>query len=175
MATAEERQKILEMVASGKLSAAEAAELMASIGSEAPEAPRVPQPPQVPQPPRVPEPPQAPGAPMAPPVDEAEIVKSIKVEEMATAGEMAGSAAGGKKATWLHVRVSDLNTGKGKVTVNSPLRLMKMGLKLGSAFSPELKDVDVDDLSAALSDGGKGILVDVEDEEDGHRVLIYVD
>ena len=75
---------------------------------------------------------------------------------------------------WFHVRVSDLKTGKGKVTVNIPLGLVRAGLNIGSRFSPDLEGMEWDELSTMLTTE-KGILVDVEDAEDGEHVQIYVD
>jgi len=75
---------------------------------------------------------------------------------------------------WLHVRVSDLNTGKSKVTVNIPLRLLRFGLNLGNRFVPELDNIEWNDLEGLIS-SEKGMLIDVEDEEDGEHVQIYID
>ena len=80
----------------------------------------------------------------------------------------------GGRPRWFHVHVSDSKTGKSKVRVNIPIRLVKFGLAVGKRFSPEMKDLDLDELSGFMS-SEKGLLVDVQDEEDGERVLIYVD
>lgn len=78
------------------------------------------------------------------------------------------------RPTWFHVRVSDLKSGKNRVTVNIPLRLIGMGLNIGRRFAPELDGMDWNEIKNTLSEE-KGILVDVEDEEDGEHVLIYID
>jgi hypothetical protein len=82
----------------------------------------------------------------------------------------------GKKGRprWFHVHVSDMNTGKSKVKVNIPLRLVQFGLAIGKRFSPEMAGLDVNELSSYMS-SEKGLLVDVQDDEDGERVLIFVD
>jgi hypothetical protein len=74
---------------------------------------------------------------------------------------------------WLRVRVTDLNTGKRKVSVNIPLKLMKWGFRFGSRFAPELQDVDLEDLVADLEQHAEGRLVEVEDEADNQRVEIF--
>lgn len=87
------------------------------------------------------------------------------------------SEAQGKPGTgpsWLHVKVTDSKSGRGKVTVNIPLRLVKAGIALGSRFSPELEDLNWSSLADTIGDE-KGVLVDVLDEEDGEHVQIYVD
>ena len=78
------------------------------------------------------------------------------------------------RPTWFHVRVSDLKSGKNRVTVNIPLRLIGMGLNIGRRFAPELDGMDWNEIKSTLSEE-KGVLVDVEDEEDGEHVLIYID
>lgn len=147
----EDRKSILEMVASGKLSASEAAELLAASKSAPAKAPE----------------PEAPPKAETPPA-------GIKYEVIEVEEEPVKKAKG-KAPTWLHVRVSDSKTGKRKVTVNVPLRLVKIGMKLGGGFVPELRDIDVDDLTGAIAEDGSGMLVDVMDEADGHHVQVYVD
>ena len=83
----------------------------------------------------------------------------------------------GEKAarpSWLRVRVSDMKTGKNKVTVNVPMRLVRFGLAIGSRFSPELNELNWDEIDGFLTTE-KGMLVDVQDEEDGEHVQIFVD
>lgn len=99
-------------------------------------------------------------------------VKITKADLSASASSSEVSASDGP--TWLHVRVSDLTTGKGKVTVNIPLRLLKAGLTIGSRFAPELQGMEWSDITTML-ESEKGVLVDVQDDEDGEHVQIYVD
>ncbi len=80
----------------------------------------------------------------------------------------------GGRPRWFHVHVSDSETGKSKVRVNIPLQLVKFGLAVGKHFTPELKGIDFDELTSFMSNE-KGLLVDVHDDEDGERVLIFVD
>ncbi|MBK9053488.1 MAG: hypothetical protein IPL78_22080 [Chloroflexi bacterium] len=56
----------------------------------------------------------------------------------------------GQQPRWLHVRVSDLNSGKDRVKVKIPFRLMRWGLKLGSKFTDELDGLDIEELINAM-------------------------
>ena len=76
---------------------------------------------------------------------------------------------------WLRVRVSDLSTGRQRVSVNLPLSWLPIGLRLGARFSPEVAALDPNELLAALQSGISGPLVDVEDLDDGQRVQIFVE
>lgn len=136
--SSEKRTEILQLLANGKITADEAAELLsASSKAEA----------------ETPTPPPAPKAP--------EVVEKP-------------TASNGQKPKWLHVQVNDLATGKSKVKVNVPLRMVKFGLSIGKRFAPELEGMDWDDLSRAMTEDA-GLLVDVQDDEDGEHVQIYVD
>jgi len=77
---------------------------------------------------------------------------------------------------WFRVRVSDLKTGKRKVNVNIPLGLVDVGLKMGAKFAPAgLEGMDMKQILAAIRAGGQGKVVDMEDEEDGEHVEIFVE
>ena len=52
---------------------------------------------------------------------------------------------------------------------------MRFGLGIGRRFSPELTDLDLDELNDAIGEAEAGMIVQVQDEEDGEEVLIYVD
>jgi len=86
----------------------------------------------------------------------------------------AGTAGGSPR--WLRVRVTDLDTGRSKATVNIPFGLMDWGLRIGAHFAPEMGGYDLQELSRVLSEEGvDGKIVDVIDDEDGEHVEIYVD
>lgn len=131
--SSEKRTEILQLLADGKITADEAAELLSPTPQPEAEAPT----PEVP-----------------------EVVKET-------------AASNSKKPKWLHVQVNDLATGKSKVKVNIPLRMVKFGLNMGKRFAPELDGMDWDDLSKVMTEDA-GVLVDVQDDEDGEHVQIYV-
>jgi hypothetical protein len=78
-------------------------------------------------------------------------------------------------AKWLRVRVTDVNTGRSKATVQIPLALMDAGMKIGAHFAPEIDGVNMDQLMVALRSGMTGKIIDVTDDEDGEHVEIYVE
>lgn len=155
--SSEERQEILQMLAAGKITVDEAAAMLA--GSKRPE--------QVFEEPAVEEAVAEKKLEPAGDVDE-----YIKVEP--DAGRQYKAVNGGSGPTWLHIRVSDTKTGKSKVTVNLPMRLVRFGLAIGRRYAPELEELDWNEISSFLG-AEKGMLVEVEDEEDGEHVQIFVD
>ena len=78
-------------------------------------------------------------------------------------------------ARWFRVRVTDMVTGRTKVNVNLPLSLVKAGLKMGARFAPDMEELDWEELTVAIQEGASGKIVEVEDEEDGERVEVYVE
>ena len=126
MASVEERLQILKLIESGKISAAEGADLLRALDREPPE--------------RGPEP-------------------------------LKGATA----PRWFRVRVSDLNTGKNKVSVNIPLGLVNVGVKMGARFAPDMSGVDWDELLEKIRGGAQGRVVDVVDHEEGEHIEIFVE
>lgn len=86
--------------------------------------------------------------------------------------------SGPGSAQWLRVRVTDQNTGKQKVTVNVPVSLVDVALKVGAKFAPELEDMDnqvVMEAIEAIRSGAQGKIVEVQDDEDGELVEVFVE
>lgn len=81
----------------------------------------------------------------------------------------------GGQARWLRIRVTDEATGKRKVNVNLPLGMVNVAMKVGAKFAPEVKEINLDELIEAIKTGAEGKIVDVQDEEDGERVEIFVE
>lgn len=158
------RKQILEMLSAGTIDVARATELLNELreGSESQAQPasQVPAAPPVPE---APPPPEAPSAPAAPPV----------LEAAQPAAPLSVRRAGRR---WLHIQVSDLQSGRQRVRVNVPLGLVNFGLKIGARFTNELDSGTIQDVLAALEDESlTGTLVEVEDVEDNERVHIFID
>ena len=76
---------------------------------------------------------------------------------------------------WLRVRVTDLESGRPKASVNLPLCLVRTAARWGSHFAPETQGFDWDELVDALQEGAWGRIVDVEDDSSGERVQVFVE
>jgi len=75
---------------------------------------------------------------------------------------------------WFRVRVTDINTGKSKVNINLPMKVLDVGAKIAAKFGAPA-DLDIEEIVRAIKEGAEGKIVDVEDIEDGERVEIYVE
>jgi hypothetical protein len=77
---------------------------------------------------------------------------------------------------WFRVRVTDLRSGRRKVNVNIPLGLVDVGMKMGAKFAPAgLEGLDMHQIIDAIKSGSEGKIVDVEDEEDGEHVEVFIE
>ena len=82
-------------------------------------------------------------------------------------------------AKWLKVRIKTKDD-KDKVNVNIPISLVDVGLRLATAYAPDLKKsgfdkIDVESIIEAVQNGAEGKIVDVEDEENQTKVKVYVE
>jgi hypothetical protein len=80
-----------------------------------------------------------------------------------------------RKAKFLRVRV--VEDGHPTVNVKVPIGVAKWGMKMAQAFSPEMKDanLDWDSITAMIQEGEQGKIVEVEDEVDRKTVEVWVE
>ena len=94
-------------------------------------------------------------------------------EKSAPVGDATARKASGGPS-WFRVQVNDLGTGKSKVKVSIPFGMLRFGLDIGRRFAPELEELDLEQLYS-FAGSEDGLLVDVQDEEDGEHVRIFVE
>lgn len=76
---------------------------------------------------------------------------------------------------WLLIRITDLASGTKKVNVRIPMSLANFGIKMANKYAPNaLEGLDMDAIIAALNEDDEGLLVDVEDEENGEHVEVMI-
>lgn len=82
-----------------------------------------------------------------------------------------------RRTTWMHLRISERGERKMAFSFPLPLGLAAWAVRLAQPFVPQLQQMGVDDLILALrASGSRGepILIDVQDDERGERVEVYV-
>jgi hypothetical protein len=90
--------------------------------------------------------------------------KASKVAKRSLSGQM------------LRVRVTDMTTGKTKVNVNVPMKLVDAGLNIAAQFTPEMENAQMmEAVKEALAENISGKIVDVVDEEDREHVEIFIE
>jgi hypothetical protein len=78
-----------------------------------------------------------------------------------------------KAAKYLRVKVVDhTKEGRPAVNIKVPIGVVKWGMKMAQAFSPQMKDVDLDwdSIDAMVHEGETGKIVEVEDEAE-HKTI----
>lgn len=76
---------------------------------------------------------------------------------------------------WLRVRVTDLLTNRAKVSLNLPMAWVAVGLKIGAHYRPDLAGLNLNEIIKTIDEGAAGRIVEVENEQEGERVEIFVD
>ncbi len=77
---------------------------------------------------------------------------------------------------WLRILVTDLSTGKSKANVKVPASMANFGMKMAVRFAPaDMEGLDINQILDAMKNGGEGKLVEVEDEEKGERVEVFIE
>lgn len=98
------------------------------------------------------------------------LLNALRSSKSATSGRQSESSP-----RWIRVRVTDVATGRTRVNVNLPFSLVTAATKLGARFSPQTEDLDWEELIAAIKEGASGKIVDVEDNESGEKVEVFVE
>jgi hypothetical protein len=80
-----------------------------------------------------------------------------------------------KRVKSLRVRV--MEDGHPAVNVKIPIGVAKWGVKMAQAFSPEMKDTNLDweSIMAMIREGEQGKIVEVEDEVDHKTVEVWME
>jgi hypothetical protein len=75
------------------------------------------------------------------------------------------------------LRVRVVEAGHPTVNVKVPIGVAKWAMKMAQAFSPEMKDANLDweTITAIIQKGEQGQIVEVEDEVDHKTVEVWVE
>ena len=82
-----------------------------------------------------------------------------------------------RTARWLHLRIREQDKPKMMISFPLPLTLAAWAVRIAQPFVPKLKETAADDLIIALRDStgrGEPFFLDVEDDEEGEHVQVYV-
>lgn len=82
---------------------------------------------------------------------------------------------GGGDARFLRIRVTSNETGRERVSVNIPMNLVNVALRMGARFAPEMDNMEISEIMEAIRHGARGKIVDVDSVETGEKVEIYVE
>ncbi len=80
-------------------------------------------------------------------------------------------------ATWMHLRISEQGKRKMALSFPLPLGLAAWVLRIARPFVPQLQQTGVDEVILAVRESaskGEPLFIDVQDDEDGERVELYI-
>ena len=83
-----------------------------------------------------------------------------------------------KTAKFLRVKVVDhAKEDRAAVNIKVPIGVVKWGMKMAQAFSPQMKDIDLDwdSVNAMVQNGETGKMVEVEDEGEQKTIEVWLE
>ncbi len=83
-----------------------------------------------------------------------------------------------KAAAYLRVKVVDqAKEGRPAVNIKVPISVVKWGMKMAQAFSPQMRDVNLDwnSIDAMVEEGETGKIVEVEDEAEHKTIEVWLE
>jgi hypothetical protein len=83
-----------------------------------------------------------------------------------------------KAAKYLRVKVVDhTKQGRPAVNIKVPIGVVKWGMKMAQAFSPQMRDVHLDwnSIDAMVQEGETGKIVEVEDEAEHKTIEVWLE
>jgi hypothetical protein len=83
-----------------------------------------------------------------------------------------------RTARWVHVRVRGKDAARVSISLPLPIKLTAWVIKIVKPFVPQFRDTGVDEailgLADALKEGSEPLYVDVNDEDEGEHVQVYI-
>jgi hypothetical protein len=78
---------------------------------------------------------------------------------------------------WMRVRVTDTKTNTSKVSVNIPMGLVNIGMKMGARFIPnvEVEGEGLDQILEAVRKGEQGRVLDYRDPDSGEHIEVFLE
>ena len=108
-------------------------------------------------------------------IDADQAAKLLEALEVGKAEDKKESAKEERSGRWFRIRVSDSITGSQKTNIRIPMGLMNAGFRIGAQFSPDLANVNSDEIMTAIRAGKTGLIIDVIDDEDNEQVEIFIE
>ena len=76
---------------------------------------------------------------------------------------------------YIHVIVTDIESGKSRVNIRMPANLVTTGIKMGAHLSTEINVLDTQQIKDYIKRGVTGQVLDVLDDDEGERVQIFLE
>ncbi len=92
---------------------------------------------------------------------------------VALRGDASRAAHGGEdERRWFRLRVTDVNSGETKVSVNVPIKLVLVGAKMGARFVPRVEGVDVEAIMTRIREGEEGVMLNLVSGDERFEIFV---
>lgn len=85
------------------------------------------------------------------------------------------AAVSNQPVRYIHVIVTDIESGKSRVNIRMPANLVTTGIKMGAHLSTEVNVLDTQQIKDYIKRGVTGQVLDVLDDDEGERVQIFLE
>jgi hypothetical protein len=75
----------------------------------------------------------------------------------------------------LRVRITNVDSGRVKLSINIPLSLVDVGIGMGARFAPHLDDSAFDQIANAVRESGAGKVLEIFDEDSREQVEVWIE
>ena len=75
----------------------------------------------------------------------------------------------------LHVKITNMDSGRVKLSINIPLSLIDVGMGMGARFAPHLDDSAFEQIADAVWRGDAGKVYEVFEEDSREQVEIWIE
>ncbi len=94
---------------------------------------------------------------------------------LAAANSIHPAQAGLTKPGTLRVKITNLDSGRVKLSINIPLSLIDVGIGMGARFAPHLDDSAFEQVADAVREGSAEKVLEVLEEANREQVEIWIE
>jgi hypothetical protein len=105
----------------------------------------------------------------------ATLLSALEAGAQKEQGEPKSTSSGSPKRHRVRICVSDGATGKKKVDINFPIGIVKLAKRMGTKFTGNIEGINLDDIFEAVQQEVQGKIIDIQDDDEGKRVEIFVE
>lgn len=85
------------------------------------------------------------------------------------------TAVANEPPRYIHVLVTDIDSGKARVNIRMPINLLNTGIKMGAHLPTEINALNTNQINDSIQRGITGQVLDVMDDDEGERVQIFLE
>ncbi|MBN1122963.1 MAG: hypothetical protein JXJ17_17945 [Anaerolineae bacterium] len=96
-------------------------------------------------------------------------------ELLAATNSIHPAQTGLTKPGTLRVKITNVDSGRVKLSINIPLSLVEVGIGMGARFAPHLDDSAFEQVADAVREGSAGKVLEIFEENSRERVEVWIE